>query len=112
MDIVAQQSVAYGGDDTFDLQHGRESLAVVDGPATVMVLGGHAVHARVDSGEVDRVAVAKPDATVNVPLGAQVVFSPVVGGIRLSIARDTKTPAKPETKPRPKTKSASAKKKS
>lgn len=87
MDIVAQQSVAYGGGDTFDLAHGRESLAVVDGPADVHVLGGHAVHARVDSDEIDKVAVAKPDSVVKVPKGTQIVFSPVVGGIRLSITR-------------------------
>lgn len=87
MDIVAQHSVAYGGDDTFDLQHGRESLAIVDGPADVQVLGGHASHARIDSDEIDKVAVAKPDSTVKVPKGGQIVFAPVAGGVRLAITR-------------------------
>lgn len=97
MDVVAQHSIPYGGDDTLDLQHGRESLALVDGPASVMVLGGHAAHARVETDEIDKVSIAKPDSTVKVPKGAQIVFSPVAGGIRLGITRDTD----PESAPGP-----------
>lgn len=85
--LVAQQSVGTAS-EVLDLTTGRESLAIVGGPATVVVLGGHASHGVIDPDyQVKKAEIVKPDGTVKIAEGTSQVFSSVAGGIRLSIER-------------------------